>query len=132
MAYLEPPFFVRAVFNPLAMRFGIGGTETLVVPRRRSGMEQRIPVVAVDAHGVTHVVSTRGESDWVKNLRASGACELRGRAGRRRFAAAEVPVEERAPILAAYRIRAGRTVDAYFEKLPDPADHPVFALTPAA
>jgi len=25
--------------------------------------------------------------------------------------------------------KAGRAVDGYFRKLPDPADHPVFALT---
>ena len=28
--------------------------------------------------------------------------------------------------------QAGRAVDGYFRKLPDPADHPVFALTEKA
>ena len=39
-------------------------------------------------------------------------------------------MEQRAPILAAYRIKAGKQVDGYFAKLPDPADHPVFRLAP--
>ena len=37
MAYRKPPFFVRRIFNPIAMRFGIGGTEPLAVRARRTG-----------------------------------------------------------------------------------------------
>ena len=43
--------------------------------------------------------------------------------------ARETPAPERQPILTAYQKKAGRAVDGYFRKLPDPADHPVFALT---
>lgn len=39
--------------------------------------------------------------------------------------------EERPPVIAAYRALAGKTVEAYWRKLPDPADHPVFRLDPA-
>ncbi len=38
---------------------------------------------------------------------------------------------QRAPIIAAYRPLAGKVVEGYFRDLPDDADHPVFALTPA-
>ena len=41
----------------------------------------------------------------------------------------ETPTPQRQPILTAYQQKAGRAVDGYFRKLPDPADHPVFALT---
>jgi hypothetical protein len=41
----------------------------------------------------------------------------------------EIPIAERRPILTAYEHKAVRTVDGYFRTLPDPADHPVFALT---
>ena len=44
--------------------------------------------------------------------------------------ATEIPVELRGPVLAAYRVKAGKTVETYFRSLPDPADHPVFALDP--
>src|SRR5690348_16597425 len=116
MAYLKPPWFVRRVFNPLAMKLGISGTETLAVRRRRSGGTLRIPVIPVEHESARYVVSTRGEADWVRNLRAAGEAELGGKA----VGAEEVPAAERAPILEAYRKKAGRTVEAYFTKLPDP------------
>ena len=43
----------------------------------------------------------------------------------------ETPVKDRRTILDAYKVKAGKVVEGYFEKLPDPADHPVFALHPA-
>ena len=30
----------------------------------------------------------------------------------------------------AYTLKAGKIVTGYFSKLPDPADHPVYILTP--
>ena len=131
MAYLKPPFFVRRVFNPLAMRFGLGGAETLVVRRRRSGAEQRVPVISVEVDGARYVVSTRGETEWVRNVRAAGTLELGPASGTRRYTATDVPVEQRATIIEAYRKKAGRTVEAYWKQLPDPADHPTFRLTQA-
>jgi len=131
MAYLKPPAFTRVVFNRIAMRFGIGGSSTLVVPGRTTGVPQRIPVIPVDVGGTRYVVSTRGESDWVRNVRAGGRVTLEINGGRAAYAATEVPIDERAPILDAYRAKAGRTVTGYFAKLPDAADHPVFALHPS-
>jgi deazaflavin-dependent oxidoreductase (nitroreductase family) len=131
VAYLKPAVFIRKVFNPLAMRFGIGGAVTLVVPRRRSGQPQRIPVMPVEHDDVRYLVSVRGESDWVKNLRAAGRGELRTKQATEAFRAAELPVEQREPIIAAYRPKAGKGVEGYWRKLPDPADHPVFRLESA-
>jgi hypothetical protein len=129
MAYLRPPFFVRKVFNKLAMRFGAGGSSTLVVTGRTTGAEQRIPVIPLDHDGVRYVVSTRGESEWVRNVRASATVELREKkADPKRYRAVEVPVAERPPIIEAYRRKAGRTVEAYWKQLPDAADHPTFRL----
>lgn len=128
MAYLRPSVLVRRVFNPLAMRFGLGGSQTLLVRARRSGRIQRLPVIPVEVGGTRYLVSTRGESDWVRNLRAAGGGELSGRDGTERFRASEVPVAERGPVIEAYRQKAGKMVDAYFRTLPDPADHPVFRI----
>ena len=124
MAYLKPPLFVRRVFNPIAMRFGMGGSKVLGIRRRKSGQMQTLPVIPVDYEGGRYVVSTRGESDWVRNLRHAGSCELDGEP----FSAHEVPLEEREPIIEAYRAKAGRTVKTYWEQLPDPSDHPVFRV----
>jgi hypothetical protein len=126
MTYLKPNPFARKVFNPIALRFGIGGSESLEVACRRSGGRQRLPVIPVEHEGAHYVVSARGESDWVKNCRAAGAVELGGR----RMRATEVPVTERDAIITAYREKAGKTVDAYWKKLPDASDHPVFRLEP--
>ena len=61
-----------------------------------------------------------------KNVRADPNVTL----GRTKYTAREIPVEQRAPILAAYKPKAGKAVEGYWKKLPDDADHPVFALTP--
>lgn len=131
MAYLRPPLFVRRVFNPLAMRFGVGGATTLVVAGSRTGKPQRVPVIPAEHAGARYLVSTRGESEWVRNLRAAGGSgELRRRGTAAPFRATEVPAGERPPIIAAYRAVAGKTVDSYFTALPDPGDHPVFRIEP--
>lgn len=128
MAYLAPPWFTRKVFNPIAMRLGISGTKALTVPGRRSGRPMSVPVIPVEHDGARYVVSTRGEADWVRNLRASG----RGELGSEPVRAMELPVDRRPPVIEAYRAKAGRTVAGYWTTLPDPADHPVFRLDAGA
>jgi hypothetical protein len=126
MAYLKPPWFTTRVFNRIAMVFGMGGITTLIVTKRGSKEPQQIPVVVPEVDGIKYLVSTRGESEWVRNVRADPNVAL----GKARFVAAELPVEQRAAIIAAYRPLAGKVVDGYWKQLPDDADHPVFALTP--
>lgn len=126
MAYLKPPWFTAKVFNRMAMAFGIGGSATLTVTKRGSKESQQIPVVVPEVEGVRYLVSTRGESAWVRNVRADPHVRL-GDSG---YVATEVPVEQRAPIIAVYRPLAGKVVEGYWKQLPDDADHPVFALTP--
>lgn len=130
MPYRRAPWFVTHVFNPLAMRFGIGGAVVLEVTRRRSGGTQRIPVLLQRYERGHYLVSPRGETQWVRNLRAAGRCRV-GRPGRLvEYRAEETPVDDRSGILAEYRVLAGRAVAGHFEALPDDADHPVFALDP--
>lgn len=128
MAYLKPPWFTRTIFNKIAMATGIGDSETLTVTRRVSKQPQQLPVVVPEVGGVKYLVSTRGETEWVRNVRADPNVKV----GKTKYVAAEVPVEQRAPILAAYKPKAGKIVDGYWRQLPDDADHPVFALTPAS
>jgi deazaflavin-dependent oxidoreductase (nitroreductase family) len=126
MAYLKPPWFTRAVFNKIAMATGISNTEKLTVMRRRSTQPQEIPVITVDVDGTTYLVSTRGESEWVKNVRADPNVTI----GSTAYVAREIPEQDRQAVLTAYREKAGRAVDGYFKQLPREADHPVFVVTP--
>jgi hypothetical protein len=129
MAYLRPSWFQRKVFNPLATRFGIGGSVGLAIPGRKSGRVYQVPVIPVTVDGATYLVSPRGEAEWVQNLRANGGRGELCRRGRAQpFTGTEVPVDARGPILAAYRQKAGAAVKGYFAQLPDDADHPVFRL----
>ncbi len=126
MAYLKPPWFVRKIFNRVAMATGVGNSETLTVTKRSTKQPQQIPVVVPEVDGVKYLVSTRGEAEWVKNVRADPNVKI----GDKKFVAAEVPVEKRGPIIAVYRPLAGKVVEGYWKQLPADADHPTFALTP--
>lgn len=126
MAYLKPPWFVRKIFNKVAMATGVGNSITLTVTKRASKQPQQIPVVVPEVDGVKYLVSTRGEAEWVKNVRADPNVKL----GDTNYVASEVPVDQRGPIIAAYRPLAGKVVEGYWKQLPADADHPTFALAP--
>jgi len=128
MAYRRPNWFVRHVFNPIAMKLGLSGVSTLEVPGRRTGASHEVPVIPIEHAGARYIVSPRGETEWVRNLRAAGSGELHRKGDVERFDAVEVPAADRPPILETYRDVAGRAVKAHFEKLPDPGDHPVFRV----
>jgi len=130
LAYLKPPALTRKIFNPLAMTFGLSGVATLAVKTRKTGDTQRVPVIPAEVDGTTYIVSTRGESEWVRNIRAAGEVTLVNKGASRTYQVTELPVEKRDPIIAAYRLKAGRTVTAYWNDLPNPSDHPVFRLEP--
>src|SRR6476646_3300057 len=122
MPYLKPPAFTRKIFNPLAMKLGIAGSHALTVAGRRTGDPHSVPVIPVELEGTTYVVGARGETEWVRNLRALGTCELTFKGQGGRYDAVEVPVGERSEVITKYREVAGRTVAPYWKKLPADAD----------
>lgn len=128
MAVLKPPAFTRHVANPVAMRFGGRGVATLTVVGRRTGAPHRLPVIPVEVDGGRYLVSPYGESEWVRNLRAAGAGDLRQHGRTEHVHAEELPVEERTPVIDRYRQVAGTFVGSCFTKLPDAQDHPVFRI----
>jgi deazaflavin-dependent oxidoreductase (nitroreductase family) len=129
MAYLRPGFFMRRVLNPLASALKL--KPTLAVRGRKSGSWRMVPVNVLELDGRRYLVAIRGETEWVRNLRAAGSGEIRRGEHVERFRATELPVEERAPIIDAYRSLWEREVAVIFKKLPDPADHPVFRIDAA-
>lgn len=130
MAYLRPGFFLRRIANPLASLFG--AATTLAVRGRQSGEWKTVPVNVLELDGDRYLMAVRGETEWVRNMRAAGGGELRRRGKADPFRATEVvDPDERARIVSAYLDRWGRQVKAQFDKLPDTADHPVFRIEPA-
>ena len=75
---------------------------TLEVKGRRSGETRSTVMNIVEYEGENYVVSPRGESEWVRNLRAAGGEAIIHRRGRRSVRLEEVPAEQRAPILKKY------------------------------
>ncbi|BFO19390.1 nitroreductase family deazaflavin-dependent oxidoreductase [Streptomyces sp. KM77-8] len=117
----------------------LAGSAELSVRGRKSGRTQRIPVNPHTQDGVQYIVSARGHSQWVRNMRAAGGEELRVGRKVRSFTAVELPDEEKLPILRTYLEKWGWEVNQYFqgvtarssdEEIAAAAhDHPVFRIT---
>lgn len=101
---------------------------TLEVPGRRTGVIHRTSHVRVNLDGEQYLVSLAGESQWVRNVRASGGRVVIGRRHRHAAILTELPLADRPPVLDAYLRRAGhdrrpRTGEArhYFGVSPNPS-----------
>ncbi|MFF3620492.1 nitroreductase/quinone reductase family protein [Streptomyces sp. NPDC002467] len=136
------PFAVRfnAVFGKLA-RLGISlaGTAELSVRGRKSGEMQRIPVNPHTHEGAQYLVSARGHSQWVRNMRVAGGGELRVGRKLRTFTATEITdPAEKAAVLRAYLEKWGWEVNRFFQGVTAKSsdaelqaaagDHPVFRI----
>lgn len=77
------------------------------VPGRVSGKTRSIPLAVADYEGERYLVAMMGNrADWVLNVRANGGHAVIQHGRRREIELEDVPVEARAPILAAYLKRA--------------------------
>jgi hypothetical protein len=130
VAYVKPSWFFAKIFNRIALATGVVNSQPLTVIKRGSKLPQTIPMTPVDVDGVKYLVSVRGETEWVKNVRANPHVKLTTNSGMTDYAATEMPVEARKPILEAYKSKASKAIARFFRQLPEDADHPVFALTP--
>ena len=142
--YQRPGWFTTNVFNRVVAaltRLGVSvyGSRVLEVKGRKSGEWRQTPVNLLRYDGAEYLVSPRGQTQWVKNLRASG--EGRTRVGRRTesFRAVELPDDEKVPLLRAYLKKWKFEVGVFFGGVgPDGSDeelrriapdHPAFRLT---
>ncbi|MEU8679678.1 nitroreductase family deazaflavin-dependent oxidoreductase [Streptomyces sp. NPDC048560] len=142
--YLQGSAFairLNSVIGWLA-RHGISllGTAEMSVRGRKSGQMQRVPVNPHVYEGTQYLVSARGHSQWVRNMRAAGGGELRVGRRTRTFTAVEIADDEqKVRIVRAYLERWGWEVNQYFkgitakstdaELLAACPDHPVFRIT---
>jgi deazaflavin-dependent oxidoreductase (nitroreductase family) len=145
--YRQPGVMVRRVMNPfvvLMMRLGVSvwGSRILEVKGRKSGEPRRTPVNLLEVEGRRYLVSPRGETQWVRNVRADdGRLALILGRGRQDVVAHELPDAEKPAILRAYLRRWKSEVGVFFDGVTaDSADeevrriapnHPVFRLTDA-
>ncbi len=119
--YVAPGWFTRRAFNPavaLLTRLGLSlaGSRVLTVRGRASGEPRRTVVNLLPLDGTRFLVAPRGETQWVRNLRAAGG-EGTLAVGRRvePFAAVELADGEKVPVLRAYLDRWGWEVGQFFE-----------------
>ncbi|MFE1785475.1 nitroreductase family deazaflavin-dependent oxidoreductase [Streptomyces sp. NPDC059506] len=120
---------------------GLAGSKTLAVRGRTSGEWRTTPVNPLEFDGRRYLVSPRGHSQWVRNMRAAGGGELRLGRKAEAFTAVEVPDADKPELLRAYLRRWQWEVGALFDGVgPDSPDeellriassHPVFRITPS-
>jgi deazaflavin-dependent oxidoreductase (nitroreductase family) len=141
--YQRPGWFTAKVFNPMVTRvtrlgLSVAGSRVLEVRGRKSGEPRRTPVNLMTFEGRRYLVAARGETHWVRNLRAVG--EGRLLVGRRAegFSAVELADEEKPALLRAYLKQWKWEVGQFFDGVGPDAndeelrriapDHPVFRL----
>ena len=142
--YQKPGWFTKNVFNRTVAglhRLGLGvqGSQTLAVRGRKSGEMRTNPVNPFEIDGRTYLLSPRGTTQWVRNLRAAGGeGELRSGRKVRHFHAEEVADSDKLPLLRLYMDKwswevkgfMGIDADAPDEELRRIApDHPAFVLS---
>lgn len=141
--YQRPGWFTEQILNRAVAgltRIGISlaGSRILEVPGRRSGKPRQTPVNLLTMEGERYLVSPRGNTHWVRNLRASGSGRLLLGRQAESFHATELEEEEKPQILRAYLKRWKWEIGAFFDGVgPDSddvdlrrvgPDHPAFRL----
>jgi deazaflavin-dependent oxidoreductase (nitroreductase family) len=144
--YKRPGWFTTHVFNRVVAtltRAGVSvlGSRVLEVRGRTSGEPRRTPVNLLTHDGQRYLVAPRGETQWVRNLRAAGDGVLL--LGRRRepFAATEVTDVDKRDVIRAYLKRWKAEVGVFFDGVDASSTdaeldriaprHPVFRITTA-
>jgi deazaflavin-dependent oxidoreductase (nitroreductase family) len=135
--YVQPGWFTRQVFNRLVRRLtrmgvSVMGSSELRVRGRSSGEWRSTPVNLLKVDGSEFLVAPRGETQWVRNLRAAGDGELQ--VGRRvqPFHAREVTDDAaKVELLRAYLRRWKAEVGVFFDGVgADASDDELRAIAP--
>jgi deazaflavin-dependent oxidoreductase (nitroreductase family) len=139
----RPGWFTGRVFNPMvAFLTGRGvnmrGSRVLEVRGRSTGQPRRTPVNPLELDGERYLVAPRGETQWARNLRASGEGRLLAGRDIESFSAVELADEQKPPILRAYLEHWKFETGTFFDGVgPDSSEqelldaapkHPVFRI----
>ncbi len=120
------------------MGISIAGTRALQVRGRKTGKVRGVVINVLKVDGVDYLVSPRGNTQWVRNVRAAGVVEVGPRWRRHRLGATEVGDEAKPELLKRYLDKwywevkghiAGLTPESGDDELRSAAPSiPVFAL----
>src|SRR6202041_706925 len=101
------------------------------VKGRTSGQWRTTPVNLLTHDGRRYLVSPRGETQWVRNLRVAGTGDLRVGRHAESFRGRELADAEKAPVLRAYLKRWKAEFVIFFEGTgPDSSDDQLRAISP--
>jgi deazaflavin-dependent oxidoreductase (nitroreductase family) len=141
--YEKPDWLTKHVFNPLvslltSLGLSVRGSRILVVRGRKSGQIRTTPVNSLEISGKHYLVAPRGETEWVRNLRAARGGELRLGRHREPIGVEELPDEAKPPILREYlrrwKMETGKFFDGVTAESPESElrriapRHPVFRV----
>ena len=142
--YQRPGWMTKNIFNRIVAALtrggvSVAGSRVLEVRGRKSGEPRRTPVNLLTLDGTRYLVSPRGHSQWVRNLRANNEGRLLLGRKAEPFTAQELPDDDaKVPILRAYLEKWKWEVGAFFGGVgPDSSDdelrriapdHPIFRI----
>jgi deazaflavin-dependent oxidoreductase (nitroreductase family) len=109
----------------------IKGSRVLSVRGRKTGEWRTTPVNPLSYEGKRYLVSPRGQTQWVRNMRVAGGGELR--VGRRAetFTAQELPDAQKPALLREYLRRWKFEVGMFFDGVgPDASDAKLLEIAP--
>jgi deazaflavin-dependent oxidoreductase (nitroreductase family) len=134
MRYLVPTRGTEAFNNVAkwltARGVSLMGSRVLAIRGRKSGQIRTTVVNLFEQDGERYLLSPRGHTQWVRNLRAAGEGELR--LGRRaeRFVPIEVADADKTPLIRLYLKKWAWETGAFFDGLT--ADSPDAEIAAAA
>jgi deazaflavin-dependent oxidoreductase (nitroreductase family) len=119
----------------------VKGSRVLFVRGRSSGEWRSTPVNPLRYEGASYLVAPRGQTQWVRNMRAAGGGELHLGRKVETFTATELADADKPALLRAYLRNWKAEVGMFFDGVgPDATDeqllaiapgYPVFRITPA-
>jgi deazaflavin-dependent oxidoreductase (nitroreductase family) len=110
----------------------IAGTRALRVRGRKTGKSRGVVVNLLRVDGVDYVVSPRGNTQWVRNVRAAGVVDVGPRWRRRRLRTTEVADTAKADLLKRYLDRWYWEVKGHIGGLtPNSGDDEIHAAAPS-
>jgi deazaflavin-dependent oxidoreductase (nitroreductase family) len=134
--YHQPDWFTRHVFNPIVatltrLGLSVAGSRELRVRGRVSGEWRATPVNLLTVTDQRYLVSPRGMTQWVRNIRVAGTAELRHGRRTEPIRVTELADADKTPILREYLRRWGWEVGKFFEGVDKNAtDEQLAAIAP--
>jgi deazaflavin-dependent oxidoreductase (nitroreductase family) len=134
--YDEPDRAARtanALIRLLAeLGISIAGTKSLRVRGRKTGKSRGVVVNVLTVDGVDYLVSPRGTTQWVRNVRAAGVVDVGPRWHRRQLSTTEVADSAKTDLVRRYLDRWYWEVKGHIAGLtPDSDDDEVRAAAPS-